>query len=97
MPTPSEELSQQSKSRKWEEIHEIARVITVQHENRTVEITLHRYYHEVGVTFAATYRTQKEDGSWDDYSYGQILNGNESEEFSIRRALGFVLDACERA
>ena len=95
MPQPSEELTRQKATGDWDEIHEIVRVFTLHREDEGlhVEVTVSRYYSEVGTRYSLSYRRRRDNGAWEEASYGQVISGNDCEEFTILRAISFVNNA----
>lgn len=93
---PSEELSRQKDLGGFDEIHEVARVITLYDESKRLQVRINiwRYYHPGGgVSYSAYYERELDDGTWEDADYGQVLSGSDSEETTIRQAVYFVRDA----
>ena len=76
----------------FNEVHEVVRVFTVYAEDPrvVVRVTLSRYYMPRGIIHHVNYERQDENGVWHDADYGQVLNGAESEETSIKVAIGFI-------
>ena len=94
MPNPSPELQRQMRLDLFTEIHETVRVFTLYNENTEtqVRITIVRYYHENGPSYAAHYE-RWDDPDWVQEDYGQILNGRESEDSAIMMAINFARKA----
>jgi hypothetical protein len=85
-------LNELGRSGPFNEVHEVVRVFTVYAEDSRVlvRVTLSRYYFPGGITHHVDYERQDENGVWHDADYGQVVNGAECEETSIKVAIGFI-------
>lgn len=95
MPSPSSQLQELSSNHVFDEVYEIVRIFTVWHADKDlkVRVTVSRYYTEIGSSYHVEYEKEDSSGRWQDVSYGQVLNGSESEEQTIRVAISFIRQA----
>lgn len=92
MPSISEQLQNEKRQGRFDEIHEVVRVFTIYNEAKAIKvrITLSRYYHDSGVSYNADYERADEHGQWHEESYGSVLTGSESEESTIMMSISLA-------